>query len=256
MNRGDPYFNYYKFHPFSTHYMVTIYYTGSGEDENELDLDVAFIDFRYYADQKKIEYLSSTAPLSKDITDPFNYNVITSKEYLEKLLSFMIDNELGEYMDCNPVEQPYMSIRYSDLIKLFEEEKQKMCESKHWIDNADSYLCPVCGFEARPNPAKYKDCKCPRCGFQDEKDKEYDPNPNDSIPRREVLQLLARSIGKSNTYIQTEIMKIKSVSLKNDKLEQIKEIINEPSIMPEGAYPKLEKIKKRLNETDYNTDGE
>ena len=42
---------------------------------------------------------------------------------------------------------------------------------EHWIDNADSYICPRCGFEARPNPSKYKDCKCPRCGFQDEKDK-------------------------------------------------------------------------------------
>jgi len=40
----------------------------------------------------------------------------------------------------------------------------------HWIDNADSYICPVCGFEAN-NPNKYEGCKCPVCGFQDEKDR-------------------------------------------------------------------------------------
>lgn len=43
--------------------------------------------------------------------------------------------------------------------------------SKHWIDNADSYICPICGLEVN-NPAKYDGCKCPKCGFQDEKDKE------------------------------------------------------------------------------------
>lgn len=41
---------------------------------------------------------------------------------------------------------------------------------KHWIDNADSWICPVCGLEVS-SPAKYKGCKCPKCGFQDEKDK-------------------------------------------------------------------------------------
>lgn len=38
----------------------------------------------------------------------------------------------------------------------------------HWIDNADSYICPICRFETN-NPNKY-DCKCPRCGFMDAKD--------------------------------------------------------------------------------------
>lgn len=38
----------------------------------------------------------------------------------------------------------------------------------HWIDNADSWICPVCGFEmGNPN---YHDAKCPVCGFKDEKD--------------------------------------------------------------------------------------
>ena len=40
----------------------------------------------------------------------------------------------------------------------------------HWIDNADSYICPVCGFET-DNPNRYDDAKCPSCGFQDIKDK-------------------------------------------------------------------------------------
>ena len=40
--------------------------------------------------------------------------------------------------------------------------------TKHWLDNADSYICPVCGFET-DNPNRF-DCKCPRCGFMDAKD--------------------------------------------------------------------------------------
>ena len=42
--------------------------------------------------------------------------------------------------------------------------------SKHWIDDADHWICPDCGF-ITPNPNRYVDCKCPKCGFQDEKDK-------------------------------------------------------------------------------------
>ena len=40
---------------------------------------------------------------------------------------------------------------------------------KHWIDNADSYICPVCGFET-DNPNRYTDATCPICSFQDLKD--------------------------------------------------------------------------------------
>ena len=40
----------------------------------------------------------------------------------------------------------------------------------HWIDNADSYICPVCRFETG-NPNRYPGCICPVCGFQDEKDR-------------------------------------------------------------------------------------
>lgn len=40
-----------------------------------------------------------------------------------------------------------------------------------WIDNADSWICPVCGNEEN-SPAWYPGCRCPRCGFQADKDKE------------------------------------------------------------------------------------
>lgn len=38
----------------------------------------------------------------------------------------------------------------------------------NWIDNADSYRCPVCGHETgNPN---YHNCQCPVCGFVADKD--------------------------------------------------------------------------------------
>lgn len=39
----------------------------------------------------------------------------------------------------------------------------------NWIDNADSYICPICCFET-DNPNRYDNCICPVCGFQAEKD--------------------------------------------------------------------------------------
>ena len=47
----------------------------------------------------------------------------------------------------------------------------KIMKELHWIDNADSWICPICGFETG-SPAKYEGCKCPKCGFQDDKDKQ------------------------------------------------------------------------------------
>lgn len=40
----------------------------------------------------------------------------------------------------------------------------------HWIDDADRWRCPICGFETA-SPMLYVGCKCPKCGFQDKKDK-------------------------------------------------------------------------------------
>lgn len=40
-----------------------------------------------------------------------------------------------------------------------------------WIDDADCYRCPVCGFETH-NPNQHG-CKCPKCGFVADKDKPF-----------------------------------------------------------------------------------
>lgn len=42
------------------------------------------------------------------------------------------------------------------------------CRMDHWIDNADSYICPRCGFET-DNPNRHGK-RCPKCGFMDAKD--------------------------------------------------------------------------------------
>lgn len=39
----------------------------------------------------------------------------------------------------------------------------------HWIDNTDCWRCPICDFETHC-PSNCAECKCPKCGFQDEKD--------------------------------------------------------------------------------------
>lgn len=53
--------------------------------------------------------------------------------------------------------------------------------SRHWLDNADSYICPNCRFET-DNPNKYEGCKCPKCGFQDDNDIEIDYELRDACP--------------------------------------------------------------------------
>lgn len=60
-----------------------------------------------------------------------------------------------------------------DICDDFLEDSGKKENNGHWIDNADSYICPRCRLEVN-NPAKYEGCKCPRCGFQDRKDKGKD----------------------------------------------------------------------------------
>ena len=35
----------------------------------------------------------------------------------------------------------------------------------YWIDNADSYICSICGYECNnPNKEKYGADVCPNCG--------------------------------------------------------------------------------------------
>ena len=45
--------------------------------------------------------------------------------------------------------------------------------SKHWIDNGDSWICPICAHEEE-NPNKFPNSECPVCGFQDPKDANKD----------------------------------------------------------------------------------
>lgn len=49
--------------------------------------------------------------------------------------------------------------------------------SLHWIEYAYHWECPVCG-EYVVSPSAYPDCRCPMCGFQDEKYKENDDAEN------------------------------------------------------------------------------
>ena len=58
----------------------------------------------------------------------------------------------------------------------------------HWIDNADSYICPKCYLEVN-NPAKYEGCKCPNCGFQDPKDATPVKKTYENI-RQEIINFL------------------------------------------------------------------
>lgn len=48
---------------------------------------------------------------------------------------------------------------------------------RHWIDDADSWNCPICGFSTG-NPNRYPGCKCPVCGFQADKDKKLEEETN------------------------------------------------------------------------------
>ena len=54
---------------------------------------------------------------------------------------------------------------------MFTSKCQSKIDADHpmdWIDNADSYLCPVCRMEVS-TPTKYN-YHCPRCGFVADRD--------------------------------------------------------------------------------------
>ena len=52
--------------------------------------------------------------------------------------------------------------------------------SRHWIDNADSWVCPCCGYEC-DNPNKLPDSKCPKCGFRGQQAKADQGKPHPSL---------------------------------------------------------------------------
>lgn len=63
--------------------------------------------------------------------------------------------------------------------------------SKHWIDDADHWICPDCGF-ITPNPNRNEGCECPKCGFQDEKDKvnACDPDHVDDRGDHQIREII------------------------------------------------------------------
>lgn len=48
-------------------------------------------------------------------------------------------------------------------------EELESGSAKHWLDDADRWVCPRCGHES-PNPNDYLGRQCPVCGFQAVKD--------------------------------------------------------------------------------------
>lgn len=52
--------------------------------------------------------------------------------------------------------------------------------SRHWIDNADSWICPYCGYEC-DNPNKIPGNKCPKCGFMEQEAKADHGKPCPSL---------------------------------------------------------------------------
>lgn len=52
----------------------------------------------------------------------------------------------------------------------------------YWIDNADSYICSICGYECNnPNKEKYETDVCPNCGTK------IDGGRTDEYIEKEVL---------------------------------------------------------------------
>jgi len=93
---------------------------------------------------------------------------LVQNEYGDMLVARYTHSEYWEQMyQLKPISDEVVAWR--ELPKQYKVESEKM--SKHWIDDADHWICPDCGFIAI-NPNRYAGCKCPKCGFQDEKDKQ------------------------------------------------------------------------------------
>lgn len=84
------------------------------------------------------------------------------------MLEVKKDDLMRQLKDKNELTHKRISVPPDDVLDVIEDVSKPKYD--HWIDNADSYICPVCGEEVR-DPGKYPGCKCPNCGFQDEKDK-------------------------------------------------------------------------------------
>ena len=98
---------------------------------------------------------------------------------------------------------------------------------KHWISNADSWICPVCGFEAS-NPNNYEGAKCPVCGFQDPKDRELIPEMKPII---EVFQMNVRMEQEAHI-----LKAVADVGVHVDKERLIKALTDARSFYEEGYH--------------------
>ena len=85
------------------------------------------------------------------------------------MLEVKKDDLMRQLKDKNEFTHKRISVPPDDVLDVIEDVSKPKYD--HWIDNADSYICPICGEEVR-SPSAYPGCKCPKCGFQDEKDKE------------------------------------------------------------------------------------
>lgn len=90
------------------------------------------------------------------------------------MLEVKKDDLMRQLKDKNEFTHKRISVPPDDVLDVIEDGPKPKPE--HWIDYGDSWVCPVCSQEVR-DPSKYPGCKCPNCGFQDEKDKESNKMP-------------------------------------------------------------------------------
>lgn len=100
------------------------------------------------------------------------------------MLEVKKDDLMRQLKDKNEFTHKRISVPPDDVLDVIEDASKPKYD--HWIDNADSWVCPVCSQEVR-DPGKYPGCKCPNCGFQDEKDKEKPNFTFKSVDMRNLL---------------------------------------------------------------------
>ena len=92
-------------------------------------------------------------------------NLLTREEVVEMLkgIQTAIKENSPEYIKARECKA-YAKAQADDCHII--QERIDDIEGRHWVASAKGYVCPVCGFEVRPNPIIY-DYKCPKCGFVD-----------------------------------------------------------------------------------------
>lgn len=93
---------------------------------------------------------------------------VESEEELRKLIE---SDAIYDYLDLVVDSYSVEDVCYGDYPVKYTVMNQDDNEL-NWYDLGDAYMCPVCRKEVN-NPAKFKGCKCPNCGFQSKRDKGY-----------------------------------------------------------------------------------